>query len=246
MPSVSPTARPFIEQFLPENPQASTGFSIPLHRGQRTPLARPTRAAYIQPVMNPIVKFLVEVGPLAAFFIAYSTWGGGDKANLIGATAVFMVAITASLIVSVWLERRVPLMPLVSAAVVMVFGGLTLALDSEIFIKMKPTIINALFAAGLFVGLAMRRAFLKHLFGAVMHLDEEGWRKLSWRWGFFFIAVAILNEIVWRSFSTDTWVNFKVFGILPLTLVFALSQTPLIQRHTLSEDSTGKDAKSKS
>jgi intracellular septation protein len=192
--------------------------------------------------MNPIVKFFVEVGPLAAFFIAYSTWGGsGDKANLIAATAIFMVAIAASLAVSVWLERRVPLMPLVSAAVVFVFGGLTLALDSEIFIKMKPTIINALFAAILFVGLATRRAFLKHMFGAVMNLDEEGWRKLSVRWALFFCAVAVLNEIVWRSFSTDLWVNFKVFGILPLTLVFALSQTPLIHRHTVAEESpTGK------
>lgn len=188
--------------------------------------------------MNPIVKFFVEVGPLAAFFIAYSSWGGeDDKAKLIAATAVFMVAIAASLAISVWLERRVPLMPLVSAAVVFVFGGLTLALDSEIFIKMKPTIINALFALILFVGLATRRAFLKHMFGAVMTLDEAGWKKLSLRWAIFFVAVAVLNEIVWRSFSTDLWVNFKVFGILPLTLVFALSQTPLIQRHTVSEES---------
>lgn len=192
--------------------------------------------------MNPIVKFFVEVGPLAAFFIAYSTWGGGDdKSNLIAATAIFMVAIAASLAVSVWLERRVPLMPLVSAAVVFVFGGLTLYLDSEIFIKMKPTIINVLFAAILFAGLAMRRAFLKHLFGAVMHLDEPGWKKLSLRWAIFFCAVAVLNEIIWRSFSTDLWVNFKVFGILPLTLVFALSQTPLIHKHTVAEEgSAGK------
>jgi len=205
--------------------------------GASPPLAHRTRAAYIHPVMNPIVKFLVEVGPLAAFFITYSTWGGDDKANLIAATAIFMGAITASLAVSVWLERRIPLMPVVSAVVVFVFGGLTLALDSEIFIKMKPTIINALFAAILFAGLALRRAFLKHLFGAVMNLDEAGWKKLSLRWAVFFVAVAVLNEIVWRSFSTDLWVNFKVFGILPLTLVFALSQTPLIHRHTVAEES---------
>ena len=93
-----------------------------------------------------------------------------------------------------------------------------------------------LFAAFLFAGLALRRPFLKHLFGAVMTLDEEGWKKLSLRWAFFFCGVAVLNEIVWRSFSTDLWVNFKVFGLLPLTLVFALSQTPLIQRHTVAED----------
>lgn len=177
--------------------------------------------------MNPLVKLAVELGPLLIFFGAYSYWG------LMVATAVFMVAIAISLSISVYFERRVPIMPLVTAGVVMVFGGLTLALDSEIFIKMKPTIINGLFAAALFVGLALGRPFLKVLFGPVMHLDEAGWKKLSFRWALFFLGVAVLNEIVWRSFSTDTWVNFKVFGILPLTLVFALSQTPLIQRHTI-------------
>jgi intracellular septation protein len=189
--------------------------------------------------MNPLVKLAVELGPLLIFFGTYSYWG------LMVATAVFMVAIAISLGLSIWLERRVPVMPLVTAGVVMVFGGLTLALDSEVFIKMKPTIINGLFAAGIFAGLALGRSFLKVLFGPVMHLDEAGWKALSIRWAFFFLAVAVLNEAIWRSFSTDTWVNFKVFGILPLTLVFALAQTPLIHRHTIHDPATADKAPAK-
>ena len=148
------------------------------------------------------------------------------------ATAAFMVAIAIALGASIAMERRVPIMPLVSAAVVMVFGGLTLWLDDDTFIKMKPTIINGLFAAVLFGGLIFRRPFLKPLFGPVMQLTDVGWLKLSLRWAIFFALVAVLNEIVWRHFSTDSWVNFKVFGILPLTVVFAMAQTPLIQKHS--------------
>ena len=180
--------------------------------------------------MNPILKLVVETGPLIAFFASYSLY------DLMVATAVFMVAVAISLAVSVALERRVPIMPLVTALVVLVFGGLTLWLDDDTFIKMKPTIINGLFASILLGGLALGRAFLKPLFGTVFQIDESGWRKLSLRWALFFVAVAILNEAVWRSTSTDMWVNFKVFGILPLTLVFALAQTPMIQRHSLADE----------
>ncbi|HVO16413.1 MAG TPA: septation protein A [Alphaproteobacteria bacterium] len=176
--------------------------------------------------MRPWLKLLIEAGPLVVFFAAYSA------TNLMTATAVFMVAIAVALGASIWIERRVPIMPLVSAAVVMVFGGLTLWLDDDTFIKMKPTIINGLFAAVLFGGLIFRRPFLKPLFGPVLQLDEPGWLKLSLRWAIFFAAVAVLNEIVWRNFSTDNWVTFKVFGILPLTVIFAMAQTPLIQRHS--------------
>jgi intracellular septation protein len=147
-----------------------------------------------------------------------------------------MAAIAVSLEISIALERKVPAMPLVTAVVVMVFGGLTLLLQDETFIKMKPTIINGLFAATLLGGLAMGRTFLKALFGSVFRLDEAGWRKLSLRWALFFIAVAVLNEAVWRTTSTDFWVSFKVFGILPLTVLFALLQTPLIRRHEPRED----------
>ncbi len=180
--------------------------------------------------MNPLLKLIVEIGPLAAFFAAYSLY------DLMVATAVFMVAVAISLTVSIVLERRVPIMPLVTALVVMIFGGLTLWLDDETFIKMKPTIINGLFASILLGGLAFGRAFLKPLFGTVFQIDEAGWRKLSLRWALFFVVVAILNEVVWRSVSTDLWVNYKVFGILPLTLVFALAQTPMIQRHSLADE----------
>ncbi|HEX7007485.1 MAG TPA: septation protein A [Alphaproteobacteria bacterium] len=176
--------------------------------------------------MRPWLKLLIEAGPLVVFFVAYSA------SDLMAATAVFMVAIAAALAASIAIERRVPIMPLVSAVVVMVFGGLTLWLDDETFIKMKPTIINGLFAAVLFGGLLFRRGLLKPLFGAVMELDEAGWLKLSLRWALFFTAIAVLNEVVWRTFSTDNWVTFKVFGILPITVIFALAQTPLIQRHS--------------
>ena len=196
-------------------------------------------APYIFGLMNPFLKIAIELGPLVVFFAAYSMRG------LMIATAAFMVAITISLGLSVWIERRVPLMPMVTAGVVMVVGGLTLILADETFIKMKPTIINGLFAGALFVGLAMDRAFLKILFGTVMKLDERGWKKLSLRWALFFTFVAVLNEIVWRNVDTDLWINFKVFGILPITLVFALAQTPLIHRHSLdgaaAEKSPAKD-----
>ncbi len=182
--------------------------------------------------MNPILKLVVETGPLIAFFASYSLY------DLMVATAVFMVAVAISLSVSVVLERRVPIMPLVTAAVVMVFGGLTLWLDDDTFIKMKPTIINGLFVSILLGGLALGRAFLKPLFGTVFQIDESGWRKLSLRWALFFVAVAILNEAVWRSTSTDMWVNFKVFGIMPLTILFSFSQVPLLTRYRVPEEAS--------
>ncbi len=180
--------------------------------------------------MNPAVKIAVEMGPLLAFFATYLA------AGLMPATAVLMAAVAAALAISVWLEGRLPVMPLVTAGVVLVFGGLTLALADETFIKMKPTIINGLFAAALLGGLAAGRPLLPYVLGTVFQLDGAGWSKLSLRWAMFFVSVAVLNELVWRSFSTDTWVSFKVFGILPLTLVFALAQTPLIRRHAVGED----------
>ncbi len=176
------------------------------------------------------VNFLVELGPLVAFFVAYSIY------DLMVATAVLMVAIAISLTISIRVERKVPLMPLVTAVVIMVFGGLTLWLNDETFIKMKPTIVYCLFAGALMGGLALGRPLLKPLFGMLMQLDDIGWRILSRRWALYFVFVAGLNEIVWRTQSTDLWVNFKVFAILPLTIVFALAQTPFIQRHSTSED----------
>ena len=127
-------------------------------------------------------------------------------------------------------------MPLVTAGVVLVFGGLTLILQDELFIKIKPTIVNGLFAAAIFGGLALGRNFVQVVMGAVVNLDDKGWWILAVRWGAFFIVLAILNEIIWRSVSTDAWVSFKVFGILPLTLVFSLAQVPLLTRHAIEKE----------
>ena len=168
---------------------------------------------------------LVDYGPLAAFFIVY--W----LRDLTAATAAIMIATAIALGLSLAVERRIPPMPLVTAAIVGVFGGLTLWLQDETFIKMKPTIVQLIFAAVLFGGLVFRRPLLKPLLGAAWPLDEAGWHKLSLRFGCFFLAMAGLNEIVWRTQSTDFWVNFKVFGILALTFVFVISQVYFMRAH---------------
>ena len=175
--------------------------------------------------LNPLLKLALDLGPLLLFFFANTRWG------IFAATGAFMAATLVSITVTYALARRVPMMPLVSAVVVMVFGGLTLYLQDEVFIKLKPTIIYALFAAVLLGGLAFGRSLLAVVLDSVFQLTEDGWKKLTLRWGLFFVAMAILNEIVWRSVSTDTWVAFKAFGFLPLTILFALAQTPLMMRH---------------
>ncbi|MEQ8700037.1 MAG: septation protein A [Bauldia litoralis] len=180
--------------------------------------------------MNPMTRLVVEFGPLGAFFVGYILW------DLMTATALFIPAMLVSLAISVKLERRVPLMPLVTTVVVVIFGGLTLVLNDDTFIKMKPTIVNSLFAFALFVGLAFGRAFLKYLFGPAFQLDDEGWKKLSFRWAWLFVFLAVLNEIIWRTQTESFWVSFKVFGMMPITIVFALTQLPLIQRHTIDPD----------
>ena len=194
--------------------------------------------------LNPFLKLLLELGPLGVFFLA-NVYGNRLEAlipalqalggRLFVATAFFIVATLASLVVSFALTRRLPIMPLVTGVVVLIFGGLTLALQDETFIKMKPTIVNVLFGSTLLIGLLFGRALLGYVFDSVFRLDDAGWRKLTYRWGLFFFALAVLNEIVWRNFSDDVWVNFKVFGIMPLTVVFTLTQMPLIQRHALPE-----------
>ena len=181
--------------------------------------------------VNPFVRLLIEAGPLAVFFIANA------RADIFVATGAFMVAIVVSLGASLVLERRVPVMPMVTAGVVMVFGGLTLVLQDDLFIKLKPTIVNGLFAAAIFVGLSMGRNFVQLVLGAAVRLTDEGWRILAVRWGAVFVVLAILNEIVWRSVSTDAWVSFKVFGILPLTLVFSFAQVRVLMRHAIEDES---------
>lgn len=195
---------------------------------------------------NGITKLLLEMGPLVLFFAANSKpdWfrplvGAlfgqgvvtGDKAPILIATAVFMVGMAASLIATWVLYRRLPIMPLVSGAVVLVFGGLTLALHNDLFIKLKPTIVNSLFGAVLLGGLAFGKPLLPYVLDSVFQLDAEGWKKLTFRWGVFFFVLAAINEVVWRTQTTDFWVAFKVWGVMPLTMAFALAQTPMMMRH---------------
>ena len=179
--------------------------------------------------LNPILKLALDLGPLLLFFFVNARWG------IYAATGAFMLATIASLIVTYALIRRIAVMPLVSAIVVMVFGGLTLYLQNEMFIKLKPTIIYALFAVLLLGGLAMGRSLLALVMDSMFQLDDDGWKKLTLRWGLFFLVMAVVNEIVWRSVSTDAWVAFKTFGFLPLTIVFALAQAPLMMRHSIEK-----------
>jgi intracellular septation protein len=171
------------------------------------------------------LKLAIELGPLLVFF------GANAAAGIYVGTAAFMVATLISLGVAWLLYRKVPVMPLVSGAIVLVFGGLTLYLRDETFIKLKPTIVYSMFAVLLAAGLLTKKPVLELLFGPVFHLTEQGWRKLTLRWTMFFVAMALLNEVVWRNFSTDAWVSFKAFGFLPLTFLFAILQVPLMQRY---------------
>lgn len=186
--------------------------------------------------MTQLVRLLIEAGPLAVFFIANS------QAGIMVGTALFMVATAIALTFSWRMERRLPVMPLVGAGFVLLFGGLTLWLQDELFIKLKPTLVNLLFATVLFVAYFMRRNVLKHVLGSVLSLREEGWRSLGIRWACFFVVLAVLNEVVWRTQTTDAWVNFKVFGIMPLTLLFSALQTPLILRNQIPEDDKTDDS----
>ncbi len=176
-----------------------------------------------------LLKFVVELGPLVVFFLTNA------RAGIFWGTGLFIAATLVSLAASRLLFGRIPIMPLVSAGVVVVFGGLTLWLQDELFIKLKPTIVNAIFAAVLFGGLLSGRSLLSYLFGDVFALTAEGWRKLTFRWACFFVFLALLNELAWRLLTTDQWVTFKVFGIMPITMLFALAQMGLLQRHALGK-----------
>jgi intracellular septation protein len=177
------------------------------------------------PKINPLLKLALDIGPLALFVVANARFG------IFVATGSFMVAIVAALLVSYAMTRQWPIMPVVTAIVVLVFGGLTLALHDETFIKLKPTIIYVLFGGTLLGGYLFDKSFLAIVLDSVFHLTEEGWRKLTLRWALFFFALAVLNEVIWRTQSTDFWVNFKLYGFVPLTFVFAAMQYPLLVRH---------------
>ena len=182
------------------------------------------------------VKPATEYGPLAVFLVAYLAGG------LMAATAAIMVATALAIVLSLVMTRSVPIMPLITAGVVGVFGGLTLWLNDETFFKMKPTIVQIIFAAILLGGLLFKKPLLAPLLGKSWPMDHTGWTKLTFRFGLFFIAMAALNEVVWRTQSTDVWVTFKVIGIIVLTLAFAASQAPLMMRHRIPEEEDKKEA----
>ena len=196
--------------------------------------------------LNPFLKLALDLGPLVLFFFANAkpalfqpflspiiptAVATGERAGIFVATAVFMVAIIVAFVISYVLTRRLPLMALVTAVIVLVFGGLTLFLQDDTFIKLKPTIIYLLFAGVLGGGLFFGKSLLMVVFDQMFNLTEEGWRKLTLRWTLFFLALALLNEIIWRTQSTDFWVAFKAFGVIPLTFIFAAFQYPLLTKH---------------
>ncbi len=191
---------------------------------------------------NPVLKLALELGPLVVFFLA-NKYGetlaemfpvladlGG---KIFVGTALFMVAMVISLIASRILLGTLAVMPLVTGFFVLVFGGLTLYLQNDIFIKMKPTIVNLIFASILLGGLVFGKSLLAYVFDSAFKLDDAGWKKLTLRWGLFFICLAILNELVWRNFSTDFWVTFKVWAIMPLSMIFMMAQLPLLKAHSI-------------
>jgi intracellular septation protein len=206
--------------------------------------------------LNPFLKLGLDLGPLLLFFFAnakpglFEPWiapmipaavATGPRAGIFVATATFMIAILVALAISYVLTRRLPVMAVVSAVVVLVFGGATLVFQNDTFIKLKPTIIYLLFAGTLFGGMILRRPLLATVFDQMFHLTEEGWRKLTLRWALFFLMLAVLNEIVWRNWSTDVWVSFKVFGVMPLTFIFGALQYPLIMKHDASGTKAGAE-----
>ena len=179
--------------------------------------------------MKSLYKLLIDIGPLAVFFIFYT------KSGLQASILPFMLATVIAVLFSYILEKKIPIMPTVGAGIVLLFGGLTIYFDNDVFFKMKPTIINVLFAVILYGGILINKPLLKYLLGAALKLEEAGWKILTQRWIGFFIALAVLNEIVWRTQSTDVWVNFKVFGILPITFIFTMTQFPLIKKYQIED-----------
>ena len=173
------------------------------------------------------MKLAIDLGPLVVFFIA--NW----KLGIYQATGAFMVAVTVAVIVSWLVHRTLPLMALITMVLVLLFGTMTLWLHDDTFIKMKPTFANLLIAAFLVGGLLFRQLFMKRIFGSAFRVSDEGWRILTYRWIGWLIFCAVINEIVWRNFTTDFWVTFKVFGTMPLTMAFMFAQMPLIKRYPM-------------
>jgi intracellular septation protein len=208
-----------------------------------------------RPKLNPLVKFLLEMGPLLLFFFANArpklfepavrpflpeTILNGTSAGLFTATIVLMAAVVVALIASFALTKRLPIMPVVTAVLVLIFGALTLYLQDERFIKMKPTVLYLAFGGALFGGLLFGKPLLPIVLDNAMNLTERGWRLLTIRWAAFFLMLALLNEIVWRTQSTDIWVAFKFPGTVILIFLFTFAQVPLIMRYELKEEAAEK------
>jgi intracellular septation protein len=179
--------------------------------------------------MNPLLKLALDLGPLLVFFIGNSQFG------IFPATGMFMVAVVVSLAITYAIARRISPMPIVTGVVVLVFGGLTLWLNDELFIKLKPTIVNSIFASVLLAGVLTERLYIKILFDNAFHLPDHAWKVLTWRWIGFFVFLAILNEVIWRNFSTDFWVGFKLWGVVPISMAYGLAQMPFILKHQITE-----------
>ena len=188
-----------------------------------------------QKTVSPSLKLVLEMGPLVAFFVTNYKFG------IFPATGVLMVCVVATLIASWILTRHLPVMPVVTCVAVVFFGALTFLFNDELFIKLKPTIVNSIFGAILLGALALGKPLLPVVLDSVLKLTDEGWRKLTLRWGLFFFLLAAINEIVWRTQTTDFWVSFKAFGIMPLTIGFALAQLPLIMKHELKDASKDEE-----
>ena len=180
----------------------------------------------------PLLKLALDLGPLIVFFAANALL------DIYAATAAFMAAMIAAIAIGFTIERKISPMPLVTLVLVLVFGGLTLWLADELFIKLKPTILYVIFSAVLIGGLFTKRLFIKLLLSQSVQMPDTAWRVLTWRWAVFFLALAAANEFVRLTFSTDTWVAFKVWGVFPATLLFALAQTPFLLRHQIEDNSS--------
>ncbi|SDG21850.1 septation protein A [Pelagibacterium luteolum] len=205
-----------------------------------------SRDASLDDLKPAITKLSLELGPLVVFFIvnaqgerileAFPVLQDWFTQPIIFATAVFMVAMAISLVLSKMILKRIPVMPLVTGVVVLVFGGMTLYFQDALFIKLKPTITNVLFGSVLLGGLLFGQSLLRYVFGEVYKLQDRGWYLMTLRWGIFFFVLAALNEIVWRNFSDDFWVGFKVWGIMPITMIFAMAQLPLLTKYAAQDE----------
>lgn len=192
--------------------------------GSTKPVTGSSEEGHPEPQLG---KMLLELGPIVVFFVVNA------RTDIFTGTIWFMAATVIALSASWYVYGRIPVMPLVSGIFILFFGTLTVLLEDELFIKIKPTIVNSIFATVLFGGLFFGQALLKYLFGEVFRLTDEGWKKLTFRWACFFVVLAVLNEIVWRNFSNEFWIAFKLMGIMPLTMVFAISQMGLLKRYEL-------------